>query len=112
MVNGNKGAGSAEILERLAARIAERTTASPESSYTARLYAQGIKRIRQKVGEEAVEVILARGREELASEAADLLYHLLLLLEMSEMSASDVYAELERRFQSGHRTRDGIAPSR
>lgn len=84
-------------LERL---LAERKTADPTSSYTARLYNKGIKRIAQKVGEEGVETALAatvRDKEELKNEAADLLYHLTVLLQASDMSMSDAINVLRDR---------------
>ncbi|GAC31655.1 bifunctional phosphoribosyl-AMP cyclohydrolase/phosphoribosyl-ATP diphosphatase HisIE [Paraglaciecola polaris] len=80
--------------------IASRKGASPESSYTAHLYSQGIKRIAQKVGEEGVETALAatvKDLEELKNESADLLYHLLVLLQASELSLSDVIEVLRAR---------------
>ena len=86
-------------LERL---LAQRKSADPDSSYTAKLYAKGIKRIAQKVGEEGVETALAatvRDHEELRNEAADLLYHLTVLLQASDMSLSDVIGVLRDRHQ-------------
>ncbi len=84
-------------LERI---IAERASADPESSYTARLLAAGTRRVAQKVGEEGVEVALAalgQDRTDVASEAADLLYHLLVLLRDRGVSLTDVNAILEER---------------
>jgi phosphoribosyl-ATP pyrophosphohydrolase/phosphoribosyl-AMP cyclohydrolase len=88
----------------LATIIAERRGADPETSYTAKLLAQGIERIAQKVGEEGVETAIAAvaakhsGRHEaLAGEAADLLYHLLVLLEASGVRPDEVGQELLRR---------------
>ncbi|EPL1073469.1 bifunctional phosphoribosyl-AMP cyclohydrolase/phosphoribosyl-ATP diphosphatase HisIE, partial [Pluralibacter gergoviae] len=72
------------FLYQLEELIASRKDADPESSYTARLYASGTKRIAQKVGEEGVETALAatvRDREELKNEASDLVYHLMVLLQ-------------------------------
>jgi phosphoribosyl-AMP cyclohydrolase / phosphoribosyl-ATP pyrophosphohydrolase len=70
------------MVERLAATIAERRREMPEGSYTATLLASGKERVAQKVGEEAVEVVVAALQgERLAEEAADLVYHLLVLLE-------------------------------
>ncbi|MBT80821.1 MAG: bifunctional phosphoribosyl-AMP cyclohydrolase/phosphoribosyl-ATP diphosphatase [Alteromonadaceae bacterium] len=86
-------------LERV---LAERKYADPESSYTASLYSKGIKRIAQKVGEEGVETALAatvQDKEELKNEAADLLYHLTVLLQASDMSMKDVIAVLRARHQ-------------
>ena len=76
-------------LERV---LAARKSADPESSYTAKLYSKGVKRIAQKVGEEGVETALAAtvmDKEELRNEAADLLYHLTVLLQAWDMSGSD-----------------------
>jgi phosphoribosyl-ATP pyrophosphohydrolase/phosphoribosyl-AMP cyclohydrolase len=94
----------------LEAIVAERASANPAESYTARLAAGGIKRIAQKVGEEGVEVALAAtagDREELIGEAADLAFHLTLLLNRAGSSWSEVAAELERR----HRDRSSTADS-
>ncbi|MCC2616294.1 bifunctional phosphoribosyl-AMP cyclohydrolase/phosphoribosyl-ATP diphosphatase HisIE [Aestuariibacter halophilus] len=80
--------------------IASRKYADPDSSYTASLYAKGIKRIAQKVGEEGVETALAatvRDHEELKNESADLLYHLLVLLQASEINLTDVIQVLRKR---------------
>ncbi|WP_341869976.1 bifunctional phosphoribosyl-AMP cyclohydrolase/phosphoribosyl-ATP diphosphatase HisIE [Sphingomicrobium sediminis] len=88
------------FLATLEAVIAERAEADPDSSYTARLMDKGVKRIAQKVGEEGVEAALAAtagDREELKNEAADLLYHLLVLLKASNLSLRDVTDELKRR---------------
>ena len=84
----------------LAAVIAERRNADPETSYTARLLAQGIERIAQKVGEEGVETAIAAvagRRTALAGEAADLLYHLLVLLEASGVRPDEIGEVLLRR---------------
>lgn len=84
-------------LERL---IASRKGADADSSYTASLYASGIKRIAQKVGEEGVETALAatvQDLEELKNESADLIYHLLVLLQASNLSLSDVIQVLKQR---------------
>ena len=80
--------------------IASRKGADPESSYTAHLYSRGIKRIAQKVGEEGVETALAatvKDLEELKNESADLLYHLLVLLQASGLSMQDVVGILRER---------------
>jgi phosphoribosyl-ATP pyrophosphohydrolase/phosphoribosyl-AMP cyclohydrolase len=80
--------------------LASRKKADPESSYTAKLYQKGIKRIAQKVGEEGVETALAatvHDREELKNEAADLLYHLTVLLQASDLCLSDVVNVLKER---------------
>ena len=87
-------------LARLERTIAARAGADPAESWTARLLAEGPKRIAQKVGEEGVETALAGVAgtdEDLASEAADLLYHLLVLLHARDMSLAAVLDILERR---------------
>ncbi|GGD67682.1 bifunctional phosphoribosyl-AMP cyclohydrolase/phosphoribosyl-ATP diphosphatase HisIE [Lacimicrobium alkaliphilum] len=83
--------------------LAQRKQASPDSSYTASLYAKGIKRIAQKVGEEGVETALAAtvgDLDELKNESADLLYHLIVLLQASELQLADVIEVLKQRHQS------------
>lgn len=80
--------------------LAARKGADADSSYTARLYQKGIKRIAQKVGEEGVETALAatvRDLEELKNESADLLYHLIVLLQASDLSLKDVVEVLKQR---------------
>lgn len=80
--------------------LASRKTADPESSYTAKLYQKGTKRIAQKVGEEGVETALAatvNDTEELKNESADLVYHLLVLLQDQNLSLSDVIKTLKSR---------------
>ncbi|TNH08727.1 bifunctional phosphoribosyl-AMP cyclohydrolase/phosphoribosyl-ATP diphosphatase HisIE [Testudinibacter sp. TR-2022] len=84
-------------LERL---IAERKGADPDSSYTAHLYSRGTKRIAQKVGEEGVETALAatvKDRDETICEAADLAYHLTVLLQDADLSWADVIGKLKQR---------------
>ncbi|MFC3123398.1 bifunctional phosphoribosyl-AMP cyclohydrolase/phosphoribosyl-ATP diphosphatase HisIE [Agaribacter flavus] len=88
------------FLAELEQVIADRKGSAPESSYTASLYAKGIKRIAQKVGEEGVETALAatvKDTEELKNEAADLLYHLCVLLQASDLNFSDVISVLKQR---------------
>ena len=88
------------ILERLADTIATRKGADPETSWTARLLAQGPEKAAEKFGEEAVEAIIeaVRGdREKLTAEAADVLYHLLVMLTARGVTLADVLDELERR---------------
>ena len=80
--------------------IKSRKTADPDSSYTAQLYAAGTKRIAQKVGEEGVETALAatvRDKAELTSESADLLYHLLVLLQDADLDLTAVIEKLRSR---------------
>lgn len=83
--------------------IGARIATAPEGSYTARLFNEGIKRMAQKVGEEGLEVALAavgESDEELVGEAADLLFHLLLLLRGRDLRLEQVVAELHKRHQS------------
>ncbi|WP_404418819.1 bifunctional phosphoribosyl-AMP cyclohydrolase/phosphoribosyl-ATP diphosphatase HisIE [Brevundimonas vesicularis] len=90
-------------IARLERTIAERAAADPSESWTARLIAQGPKRIAQKVGEEGVEAALAGVAgpdEELASEAADLIYHLLVLLHARNMVFQDVLDVLASRAEA------------
>ena len=89
-----------ETLADLADAIARRRSESPDQSYTAKLLSQGIEKCAKKFGEEAVELALASMKQEKAqvtSEAADVLYHLLVLLAASNVSLGDVMQELERR---------------
>ena len=88
------------VLSRLARTIAQRAAQRPTGSYTAELLAQGVGKASQKVGEEAVEVVVAANSEDderLASEAADLLYHLLVLLQARGVPLDAVLRELESR---------------
>ena len=88
------------FLHELESLVTERLRDAPEGSYTARLASQGVKRIAQKVAEEGVETALAAtggAREELVGEAADLLYHLLVLLRVKEVPLAEVERELARR---------------
>ncbi|MBN8630729.1 MAG: phosphoribosyl-ATP diphosphatase [Rhodobacterales bacterium] len=87
-------------LERLAATIAARKGADPDSSWTAKLLARGPEKCAEKFGEEAVEAIIeaVKGdRARLTSEAADVLYHLLVMLAARDVALDEVLAELERR---------------
>lgn len=88
------------FLRDLETLIQSRRSADPASSYTASLYARGTKRIAQKVGEEGVETALAatvRDKEELRNEAADLVYHLLVLLADQDLELADVVDVLRER---------------
>ncbi len=88
------------FLYELEELLASRKTADPESSYTAKLYASGTKRIAQKVGEEGVETALAatvNDRHELTNEASDLVYHLLVLLQDQDVDLSAVIENLRKR---------------
>lgn len=87
---------------KLERELAERKNADPETSYTAKLYQKGTKKIAQKLGEEAVETVLAamaKDRVETVCEAADLVYHLTVLLQNEELSWQDVIAKLKERHQ-------------
>ncbi len=87
-------------LEKLAATIASRKGGDPESSWTAKLLAKGPEKCAEKFGEEAVEAIIeaVKGdRARLTSEAADVLYHLLVMLAARDVTLADVLAELDRR---------------
>lgn len=94
------------ILERLYRVIETRRSEAPSASYTASLFASGRGEIARKTGEEAVEVIVAAltdGRDRLASESADLFYHLLVLWVEVGLRPIDVWTELARREgTSGH----------
>lgn len=89
-----------DVLLRLAATISERRTASADKSYTRQLLDEGPPRCAKKFGEEAVETVIAALNESeaaLRSEAADVIYHLLVLLESRSVSIGDVLAVLEGR---------------
>ena len=84
-------------LERI---VAERATSTDGSSYTASLFAKGQTRAAKKLGEEAVETVIAAvsgDRAEVVTESADLLYHLLVVLKIADVPLEDVLAELQRR---------------
>ena len=87
-------------LDRLAATIQSRKGADPDTSWTAKLLSKGPEKCAEKFGEEAVEAIIEavkgdQGR--LTAEAADVLYHLLVMLAARDVTLADVLAELERR---------------
>jgi phosphoribosyl-ATP pyrophosphohydrolase len=89
-----------DTLTNLAATIAARRSADPASSYVAKLLAAGPPLAARKLGEEAVETVvaaLAGNAAELTAEAADLLFHLLVVLEARGVPFANVLAELERR---------------
>jgi phosphoribosyl-ATP pyrophosphohydrolase len=89
-----------DTLSRLAATIAARRDADPETSWVAKLNARGVPVIARKLGEEAIETVVAAlsgTREELVGEAADVLFHLLVLLDAKGVPLSEVLAELDRR---------------
>jgi phosphoribosyl-ATP pyrophosphohydrolase len=89
-----------EVLSRLAAIIAQRRAESASKSYTRELLDAGPERCAKKLGEEAVETVIAalgQDRRALTREAADLLYHLLVVLEVRRVPLTDVLAELQSR---------------
>jgi len=89
-----------DILAKLEATIRNRRAADPATSYVAKLFAKGLPKIAQKLGEEAVETVIAAmssDREAVVGEAADLLFHLTVLLAELDIPIADVLAELERR---------------
>jgi phosphoribosyl-ATP pyrophosphohydrolase/phosphoribosyl-AMP cyclohydrolase len=91
------------FLEDLERTIRQRLSEAPEGSYTAGLASRGIVAVAQKVGEEGVELALAavaEGREKTVAEAADLLYHLLLLLAVRDVPLASVVAALEQRHRA------------
>jgi len=90
---------NSDILERLYAVIESRKGADAATSYTAKLFADGMPEIARKVGEEAVETITAAlsGEGDVTAESADLLYHLLVLWAAAGIKPEDVWTELARR---------------
>lgn len=89
-----------DTLSRLEAVIASRKSASPDSSYVAKLHARGLPVMARKLGEEAVEAVVAAIAEddaELVGEAADVIFHLMVLLSARGVSLQQVLAELDRR---------------
>ncbi len=98
MVVGEDPGG--HLLTRLAATIAARATERPARSYTVELLDQGVSKVSQKVGEEAVELVVAANAEDaarVAAESADLVYHLLVLLQARGVTLDAVLRELEQR---------------
>jgi phosphoribosyl-ATP pyrophosphohydrolase len=87
-------------LDRLYTTIASRKGADPDTSWTAKLFAKGPEKCAEKFGEEAIEAIIeaVKGdREKLTTEAADVLYHLLVMLTARDVTLEAVLAELDRR---------------
>lgn len=105
MTKDNAAPDSAHMLDALYEVIVARRDADPESSYTAKLFARGENKIAQKLGEEAVETVIAalkEDREALAAESADLLYHLLVLWAEKGVDPEEVWSKLrERKGTSG-----------
>ena len=99
---GESNGNSAAFLDYLGRVIKERKSNPPEESYTARLFNKGINKVAQKVGEEAVELVIeAKDNNEklFKNEAADLLFHYLMLLEAKDFSLSDIISVLKERHQ-------------
>ncbi|HZF45364.1 MAG TPA: phosphoribosyl-ATP diphosphatase [Sphingomonadaceae bacterium] len=89
-----------DTLARLEQTIAQRMGASPDASYVAKLHVRGLPVIARKLGEEAVETVIAAlsgSEEELVGEAADMLFHLMVLLAEKQVPLASVMAELDRR---------------
>lgn len=89
-----------DTLSRLESTISARRGADPDTSYVAKLHAKGVGKIAQKVGEEATETVIAaltQDQPALVGEAADLLFHLLVLLSAKDVPLAEVLAELDRR---------------
>ena len=89
-----------DTLKRLEQTIAQRAAASPQESYVAKLNAGGTAKIAQKLGEEATEAVIAslsEGSTELIGESADVIFHLMVLLQNKGVALADVMAELDRR---------------
>ncbi len=87
-----------EILKKLEQIIRDRQQVLPEGSYTTHLFTSGAEKIRKKTGEEAVELILAQDRDSIIYEAADLIYHMMVLLASENIQVNMVLQELDRRF--------------
>ena len=102
-------------LADLEAIVSTRAQASPEESWTAKLVAGGQRKAAKKLGEEAVEAVIAaiaEDRENLVEESADVLFHLLVVLKIADIPLSDVMDELARRTgQSGIAEKAGRTPS-
>ena len=97
---GAAGASGVGFLAQLEQTIVERIKSGDKMSYTVRLAKEGVARVAQKVGEEGVETALAalkNNKPEFAGEAADLLYHLIVLLRVKKMSLADALAVLQKR---------------
>ena len=88
---------NSDFLAKLTATIQQRHRDMPEGSYTTHLFSKGMEKIKKKTGEEAVELLLAMDKKDILYESADLIYHLLVLLEAADLTVFDVLAELEKR---------------
>ena len=97
---GASGVSGVGFLAQLERTVVERIKSGDKKSYTARLAKEGVARVAQKVGEEGVETALAAvksGKKEFVNEAADLLYHLIVLLQVKKLSLADAVAVLKQR---------------
>jgi phosphoribosyl-ATP pyrophosphohydrolase len=105
----------AHIVQRLSQRIAMRATADPQHSYTARLLQGPKEAVLRKVGEEALEVVLAAqstDRAALIGELADLWYHTMVAAQRCSIDPAEVFEELEKRYtEGGTETADGRPPA-
>ena len=93
----SSGVETPEILTHLYNVIHQRKLDMPEGSYTTHLFEKGLEKIKKKTGEEAIELILAEDRGEIIYEAADLIYHMMVLLEEHGVKIDEVLEELRRR---------------
>ncbi|MEX2444968.1 MAG: phosphoribosyl-ATP diphosphatase [Alkalispirochaeta sp.] len=99
--SGEGASRTESVLSALGDVIAERHRTMPEGSYTTHLFLKGAEKIRKKVGEEAVELILAGDPEQIRSEGADLIYHMMVLLQAEGVRMEEVLTELDRRHRKG-----------
>ena len=112
MSKSHKPRAEAEVLERLFQIIESRKGASPDSSYTAKLFSKGLKKISQKLGEESAETIIAalvEDEDALAGESADLLYHLLVLWSARGLDPEKVWEKLAVSDEEAERFRRKLA---
>jgi phosphoribosyl-AMP cyclohydrolase / phosphoribosyl-ATP pyrophosphohydrolase len=93
----SSGGPSFGFLNDLCGIIKKRKESMPEGSYTTHLFSSGNEKIRKKTGEEAIELLLASSRDELVYEAADLVFHLLVLLEDEGIGLEEIIGELQKR---------------
>ena len=91
------GGAPSAVIDRLFKVIEERRRTLPEGSYTTHLFNSGMPKIKKKTGEEAVELLLAETKDEITYEAADLVYHMLVLLSAAGISPDEVFEELKGR---------------
>jgi phosphoribosyl-ATP pyrophosphohydrolase len=97
------------LLKQLFELVEERKTSGLKNSYTAALFAKGTERIAQKVGEEAIETVIAAikgNKRELVDEASDLVFHLFILLSNAGVTLDDIIVELQKRRMKRDHDRD------